>query len=794
MKSIYIYSIILLLGLSQITLAQRTKTDANVFGHVISKGEHIPFATITVKGTTIGVISDETGHYELINLPLGELTIVASVMGYKTQEYTFVSVGKTSKEINFLLEEDVFNLDEVVVSANRSQQKRTQAPVIVNTISPAVFNTSQSVTIGEGMNFTPGLRLENNCQNCGFCQVRMNGMEGPYSQILINSRPVFSGLAGVYGLELIPSSIIERIEVVRGGGSALYGSNAIAGTINLILKDPLTNTYEVGYNNAVSGVGIEGTGDLSPDKQVNLNASIVSNDQKSGVTLFGFTRDRDPFDANGDSFSEISEISNLTLGARLFHRFGYRDKISVDFFKIKEERAGGNKFDYPFHERDIAEAVNHNLRVASLTFDKFFRELDLLSVYISGQALDRSSYYGAEQSLSDYGRSADRTYNLGMQYKAQFSSATLVGGVESTGGFLVDEKLGYPDIDNALTDADTIVSVPHTDNIVVADQNSFTTGLFIQYDINLGKASLALGGRYDIYRINDRVEEGSDEVSGSVFSPRINIKYDIIDKLKARVSYSKGYRAPQIFDEDLHIETSGSRQVLHRNDPGLVQETSQSYMASLDYNGVLKSARTGLLFEVFYTRLNDPFVNSIGNPDDEGTVIYTRTNAEGGATVKGINIELLFVPSSRFSLSSGFTLQDSKYDEEQEFGERHFFRSPDSYGYITMDWDIVKKICLSASGNYSGKMLVPYFGPESGSEAGELRESDNFFDLGMKLKYNVKLNGASLQFFTGVRNILNAYQSDFDSGINRDPSYIYGPVLPRTIYMGVKFGNFLDKD
>jgi outer membrane receptor for ferrienterochelin and colicins len=90
------------------------------------------------------------------------------------------------------------------------------------------------VTLSEGLSFSPGLRIENDCQNCGFSQVRMNGMEGPYSQILINSHPIFSGLAGVYGLELIPTNMIERIEVVRGGGSALYGSNAIAGTINII--------------------------------------------------------------------------------------------------------------------------------------------------------------------------------------------------------------------------------------------------------------------------------------------------------------------------------------------------------------------------------------------------------------------------------------------------------------------------------------------------------------------------------------------------------------------------------
>ena len=127
------------------------------------------------------------------------------------------------------------DLNEIVVSASRSEQKRIEAPIIVSTISPKLLSTVQAVTLSEGLNFSPGLRLENNCQNCGFTQVRMNGMEGPYTQLLINSRPIISGLAGVYGLELLPTNMIERIEVVRGGGSALFGSNAIAGTINLIL-------------------------------------------------------------------------------------------------------------------------------------------------------------------------------------------------------------------------------------------------------------------------------------------------------------------------------------------------------------------------------------------------------------------------------------------------------------------------------------------------------------------------------------------------------------------------------
>ncbi|MEA1887817.1 MAG: TonB-dependent receptor [Bacteroidota bacterium] len=790
MKRICLFSTIFLLLLSSdFTFGQEEKTDANVFGHVTSGGEHIPYATVIVKGTAIGVTCDESGHYRLINLPVGELTLKASMMGYKSKEIVILAEKNKTLEVNFELEEDILTLDEVIVTANRTEQKRTEAPLIVHTIQPAIINTSQSATLGEVLNFSPGLRVENNCQNCGFSQVRINGMDGVYSQILINNMPIFSGLAGVYGLELIPSNMIEKIEVVRGGGSSLFGSNAIAGTINIRLNDPKSDSYEVGVNYNLTGMGVDGSGGNAPDMQAHFNTSVVSDNNKSGVSLFGFTRDRKMFDANGDNYSELAPLKNINIGTRLFHRFGSRDKLTLDFFAINEKRDGGNMQDYPVHERDIAEALEHDFKTAALTFDKFIRDQDLLTVYASGQFIERDSYYGAEQSLKDYGNTKDHTYNIGAQYKALFDNSTLVAGIENRGGFLVDKKLGYPDYDNAVITDGVIVDVPHTENVIISDQASLTTGVFIQYDIELGKIKIALGGRYDHYMVKNKAKPEQEANTGNVFSPRINLMYELTGTLKARISYSKGYRAPQIFDEDLHIESSGLRQVFHRNDPGLKQETSHTILGSLDFNGMIGSAYAGLLVEGFYIRLMHPFSNEFGEPDEEGTVIYTRVNSENGATVNGVNLEFKLRNTGSFVLTSGFTLQSGKYDDVQEFNTRKFFRSPASYGFLTVDWDFAENCSFAVSGTYTGKMQVPYFGPDTDPDTGELRESGSFFDLGSKLRYNIQLNGTHIQLFGGVKNIFNSYQSDFDSGINRDPSYIYGPLFPRTLYFGIKFGN-----
>jgi len=367
----------------------------------------------------------------------------------------------------------------------------------------------------------------------------------------------------------------------------------------------------------------------------------------------------------------------------------------------------------------------------------------------------------------------------------------LVVGIESYGSWLKDKKLGYADIDNAIIVNDTIISVPHTDNVLVADQTTNTTGVFAQYEKNWNKLKISVGARFDHYNVEDKEHLDSDK-SGNVLSPRLTFKYDIKEYLQARVSYSQGYRAPQIFDEDLHIETSGSRKVIHKNSPDLKQETSHSYMASLDFNKQLGKVYVGLLLEGFYTQLDNPFVNEIGDPDENGTVIYKRVNADDGAKVQGVNIELNVVPTDKFTVKAGFTVQSSKYEQAQEFNENKFFRTPEDYGYLTLDWQASKSLGISATGNYTGEMLVPYFGLQiPNPDDGELRETERFLDLGLKVRYNIKLNEATLQLFAGAKNIFNSYQSDFDSGVDRDPAYIYGPMNPRTVYFGLKIGNFL---
>ena len=764
---------------------KKPKTDAMLFGDVKSKESHIPFATISIKGTTIGTAADVTGHFKMTNLPVGKQTILISAVGYKSNELKVELSANESTTILVQLEPDNIDIEQVVVSADRNSKSRRETPTIVNSINAKIFQRTQNVTLSEGLNFAPGLRMENNCQNCGFTQVRMNGLEGPYSQILINSRPVFSGLAGVYGLELIPANMIERVEVVRGGGSALYGSNAIAGTINLITKDPVSNSFSASGLYAVTGVGM--TGKNAEDHNLNFNGSFVSDDYKTGMSIFGFTRVRDAFDANGDGFSEIAKIDNATLGTRFFQRVGDRGKLTADYFNINEARRGGNKFELPEHEADIAESVGHKINSTAVSYDVLFRESDKLSLFFAAQGVNRNSYYGANQDLSAYGNTADLTYSSGIQYVRQlswllFSPASLISGLEMNGSNLKDKKLGYYEP----------VKNIHYGNTLVANQSMTTRAAFLQTEWKMEKTVLTAGIRYDHYLVSDKTNESSD-VTGNVFSPRISFLYNITEHFQFRSGFARGFRAPQIFDEDLHIETSGSRKVIHANDPNLKQESSNSFNASFDFSNHFNDWQFQILTEGFYTKLIDPFANDYGTPDENGTVIYTRINAEDGAAVRGINLELNASPSAKMQFQSGFTIQKSTFEKPQEFNETQFFRSPKNYGYISLNYNPTYLFSVAFTGNYTGSMLVPYFGPKLvDPDAGQLNKTKSFFDAGIKLSYQLKLTDAvKMELNAGIKNIFNSFQSDFDEGINRDPGYVYGPTSPRVIYFGLKFGNLL---
>ncbi len=736
-------------------------TDANIYGHVVDKytHEHLPFMTVALKGTTIGADTDATGHYFLRNLPEGRFIVVVTAVGYKTQEREVVLKKGQTLELNFEVEEDQVALDEVVVSANRNETTRRQAPAIVKVLDTKLFEATGASCLAEGLSFQPGVRVENNCQNCGFQQVRINGLDGPYTQILIDSRPVFSALSGVYGLEQIPANMIERVEVVRGGGSALFGSSAIAGTINVITKEPQRNSAQVAHMTDMIG------GKSVFDNATSLNASLVSDNHKGGVYVFAQSRSRSEYDHDGDGYSELPKLKSKTAGMRSFLKTGVYSRLTVEYHTIHEFRRGGNLMDRPPHEADIAEQVEHDINTGGVKFDYFSpNERSRFSLFSSMQHIDRESYYGVKQDPNAYGNTADLTYVGGGQFFYHFNClafmpSDLTLGAEFNYDELTDRIKGY---ERDFTQRTRIYSV------------------FLQNEWKNDRWSVLLGGRLDKHNMLDHV----------VFSPRVNLRFNPTSDLNFRASYSGGFRAPQAFDEDLHIAAVGGDVAIIQLAPGLKEEKSRSVSVSADWYHRFGQVRVNFLAEGFYTNLKDVFVLEDISKED-GIITKERRNGSG-AEVMGVNLEARAVFTRWFELQAGATLQRSRYKEPEVWSEnpdvpaeKRLFRTPDVYGYFTALLNPAKRFSASMAGTYTGRMLVQHMAGVIAEDRTE--KTPDFFDMELKLGYDVPLyKEVTLQWNVGVRNIFDAYQKDFDQGADRDSGYMYGPGIPRSYYAGLK--------
>ena len=459
----------------------------SVSGKITSaNGEPIPFASVYIKNENKGTTSDEKGFYKLENLS-GTLTIDVSYQGYRRASKTITISSSENLTLNFTLFEDQLGLDEVVVTATRNRVEKRKSPVIVSTIKPKLLQATQSISMADGLNFAPGIRVESNCQNCGFTQIRLNGLKGGYTQILVNSKPVFTSLIGVYGLEQIPTNIIERIEVVRSGGSALYGSSAIAGTVNVITKDPILNTWEIGTNLAL----IDGS---TADRTLTFNNSIVADDLKSGVTFFGNYRNRESYDANNDGFTELVALKNTTVGANAYLKPTDKSKFSLNLTSIQEYRRGGDRLHLAPQFTDITEELNHDTFIGGLDFEQYNKDdSQKLQLYTSVSHTNRDSYYGGlgggrtkQDSIianNAFGSTKDLAWVNGLQLTKSFKNKdVLTVGSEYNFTNTKDEILGY----NRLI-----------------DQTVNTLGLYAQYEWKPSeKFTALLGSRFDYVNVD----------------------------------------------------------------------------------------------------------------------------------------------------------------------------------------------------------------------------------------------------------------------------------------------------
>lgn len=763
--------LILLLLFASVTCISAQNT-YEITGRVTSEGQPLPFANIYIEDNSKGTLSDDNGNFIIKDLKPGTYILIASFTGIKT-ETKRVSITADNVYVTF----DLVNkndLDEVVITGTRTEKRRTDSPVIVNLINSETLEQVVATDLSEGLRFQPGLRVEMDCQTCNYSQIRMNGLQGGYSQILINGRPIFSPLTGLYGLEQIPVNMIERIEVVRGGVSALYGSSAIGGTVNVITKIPKQD----GYNFSYVYQNINGGADQN---LINGNATVVSNDYKSGATFFVSNRTRTAYDANADNFSELPELKNTSFGVNAFFLPTENSKLEVNLSKLYEYRFGGEMVDKPAYLTQQSEERDHHVLMASLDYQiNFNDDKNSLILYYGGQRTDRDHYTGIipddtdEQTtfLADppYGISKVTTHQGGIQLNNKFDdflggTTVLTAGVEYV----------YDDVMDKITSYNYLI-----------DQTTKNLGVFVQNDLEVTEDINFLAG----FRLDD-----NNLVDNVVFSPRLSLLYKLKETTQFRLGWGTGFRAPQAFDTDLHIAFAGGGISRISLSEDLIEERSNSFTASMNYDKATEHFISGFTVEGFYTHLEDAFFQFPLGEDEFGERFEKRNGS--GATVKGFTLEARANFDYIFEVEAGFTIQSSRFDDAVENIEgletkREFLRTPNDYGYATLTYKPTKQFMASANLIYTGHMDITHFaGDGTGQTVDEYDTTDTFTELSLRLGYTFNLPkvNTGLELYGGVKNITNSYQSDFDTGKNRDSNYIYGSAAPRTFFLGLSINS-----
>lgn len=742
-----------------------------VHGAVITdRGDKISGAQVTLNGLRIGGVS-EYGHYHITNVPVGERLITVSLVGYETVSKTVTILAGRTVTADFLLKSRTIDLDPLVVTGTRTIRHRSESPVQVNVVPPEQFDLGSSVNLAEGIALTPGVRVESNCQNCNYTQVRLNGLEGPYTQILLNGRPTVSSLASIYGLEQIPSSMIERLEVVKGGGSSLYGGAAVGGVVNVITRRPQIE----GTNMGLKLGWLKG----SPDRTLSLNTTVLSDDRRLGLFMFGQNRERNPVEVNGDGFSEMPHLKSLNFGGQAFFAPDDRRELTMELHVLSEYRRGGDQVTGTRpHEAFIAEWVETRRLGGGVNYSHRVNAGLDWSAYGSFAYTGRESYYGTQfynresdswsPNYDAYGSSLNPVYMSG----AQFNYRPSLKHTISAGAELVHEHL-----------EDGIPSYGFRVN-----EDYLSGGVFIQDDWQaLPNLNAVIGLRLD----------GHSTLGSPIASPRAAVLLSLSENLALRGSYSSGFRPPALLDADLHVAQVGGEGVVTYLDPDLKEEKSHSFSGGIEYDRTRGSDRSYYLSgSGFVTLLRDIFAERFDRREGH-TEYHVRRNS-GGARVHGVEIGGGLTLGDRFWLRGGWTVQRSRYDrpldisveEDVEILERDFLRTPNLYGFVSGSVEVLRNLLdLDLSLDLTGPMKV------HNGATNRLRRNTGWFGV-LDARFNWRLSGmGASKLFLHAHNVFDSYQKDLErvrlggpEPYLRDTTYFYGPTRPRSFYLGIETG------
>jgi len=735
-------------------------------------GKPVAGAILEVNALKLRAEADAKGIVQL-SLPPGPQEVQVKATGFALHKEV-ITFDPALAQAGFTIYL-TYDLGEILVTGATTEKLVTESPVKTQVINRQAIERKGAANLAQALKHTTGVRVENNCQNCNFTQVRLNGMDGRYSQILINGRPVFSTLAGVYGLEQIPSEMIDRIEIVKGGGSALYGGSAVAGVLNVITKRP----------DRIFGSLRAGGYTLGNDwggHQLGGNLGLVNDSKTLALALSGSLHSREAWDGNDDGFSDIGMFRQYSFSGDLYWDPVPRGTLTLRLQALGERRRGGDHLDLPEPEAAISEGGTTLRQGGEVRWKHSLRSGLSYELGYTFAQTSRDSYYGGDGGAK---LPANPTLKDWEEFWAAKSSALGAYGQTRNPVHFGDAMLHLPFrfLGEAVLTAGTQVQAEQlSDSFPSYSRKTDAT----YYDI-AGLAELDWHpADWTETIIGLRVGKHS-AIESVLAMPRLAVTFKPRPWLRTRTSFSMGYRAPQVFDEDLHITIIGGEGAIVTNAAGLKPEMSYGAAQQVDLTFAISPAwslKAGV--NGFVTYLTNTFVlDDVDNPATAGEREFVRMN-RGSTLVYGGELEASLVYRDAFSLRGGWTLERGTNSEpDPDFGSKRVFRTPVAYGFLEASGKLPAGFEPFTALDITGPMRVPHY---SGYVAANTLEEESwFFDWDVGLSYRLAIGkGPRLKLSLIGRNLLNSFQNDLDRGPLRDAGYVYGPMLPRSFWFEVK--------
>ena len=728
----------------------------DISGRVVTDGNALPFANVFLKNSTYGTATNAQGDFTIKSVPNGSYILRVSAQGFKTYSQKIKLPAEQGIFLNIVLEADAQQLEETVVSGTLKPVSRLESPVPVEVYAPSFFRKNPTPNIFEALQNVNGVRPQINCNVCNTGDIHINGLEGPYTLVLIDGMPIVSGLGTVYGLSGIPNALIERIEVVKGPASSLYGSEAVGGLINVITKfapeapDFFADSFLTGWG--------EYNLDLGARIQLGGRSDLLL-----GVNYFNYDN---PIDNNGDNFTDVT----------------LQERISV--FK---------KWNFPRDEGRI-----FSLAGRFYYEDRWGGEMQWTPEFRGGTEIYGESIFTRRWEVLGQ-------YQLPVPEKLIFSFSYNDHNQNSVYGdlpYLADQRIGFGQLswDKKMGKHDLLLGTAvrynyYDDNTPATSEedSNWLPGIFVQDEFEyIPDHTILMGARLDY-----------DPRHGSIFTPRFAYKYKMGDHGVLRLNAGSGFRVVNLFTED-HAALTGARDVVIAE----ALKPERSVNLNLNYLQKIYSKNgtfIGLDASAFYTRFSNLILPDYDT--DPNRIIYD--NLDGTAISQGLSANLDVAFPSGLKVLLGGTLLDVHQKENGEKTRPVLTESYTATWNISYDWRSLD-LKIDYTGNLYGPMRLPLLG-----ELDPRRPNSPAWSIqNIQFTYTGLTN---MEVYTGVKNLLDwtpnkdnpfiiARANDpFDRNVQFDgngdvvatsqnpyaltfdPSYVYGPNQGIRAFLGLRY-------